>query len=65
MLTSFLEKDRYLYSKVISIIPRHVFANMTKYNIGLRQTGSDEILSLSPGQKKQYYWPDYKKTYCF
>jgi len=35
---------------------------MTKYNIGVKQTGTDEVLYVSPEEKKQLFWSDYKKT---
>lgn len=60
-----LEKEKLLYSRVISINPRYVLVNCTKFNIGVKQVDAQDIMILSPEEKKHFIWTDYKKEFIF
>lgn len=50
---------------MISINPRYVLVNCTKFNIGVKQVDAQDIMVLSPEEKKHFIWTDYKKEFIF
>ena len=60
-LNFIIDKEKFIYSKVISIIPRYVLANYTKYVVAVKQTDCEDVLYFAENQKKQFYFTDHRK----